>query len=495
MPTQQLRVHVANGSNLVAGNEVREGGYRVGVVQDIRPVALNGGAVGAELDLKLDQFAGAVPTDSTVRIRPRSALGLKYVELTRGLSKRTFPDGGVLPESQASYPVELDEVFDTFDQPTRDASRTNLDAFGSALAGRGPDLNRAIEGLPAFAGHLEAVTRNLSDPDTDLRSLFRELGDAARIVAPVSQVNARLFTTMATTFAAISRDEQALKDTIAKGPATLDEGTRSLREQRPFLNNVAAFSRDLNGAAVELRAALPTVNDAIEIGTPVTRRTVALSGRTERVLAAVRDLTAAPSTNAALRGLTATVTTLQPQLRYLGPYVTVCNTWNTFWTFTAEHLSSPDATGTSQRALVNSAPRTNDGVASAGANEFVTGRGQMQSGAKQLLHGNFYPAAVDDSGAADCEAGQQGYAARGNPFDDTPDNFYENAVVEGEFRTGGTRDRAGSGRRLVNSNGSQGPNYKTFDRQGKGHGRNAARVPTGQTFTRNPGGNGALIDP
>ncbi len=58
-------------------------------------------------------------------------------------------------------------------------------------------------------------------------------------------------------------------------------------------------------------------------------------------LSALQDLTTAPTTNGALRGLTATVTTLQPQLRFLGPFVTVCNHWNMFWTFTAEHFTAP----------------------------------------------------------------------------------------------------------------------------------------------------------
>ena len=95
---------------------------------------------------------------------------------------------------------------------------------------------------------------NLADPRTNIQGFFSELDDAARVVAPVSKTNARLFTTMADTFGAISRDRQALKDTIAKAPGTLDTGTRSLRVQRPFLEHTAALSTDLDAAAVELRA-------------------------------------------------------------------------------------------------------------------------------------------------------------------------------------------------------------------------------------------------
>ena len=84
---------------------------------------------------------------------------------------------------------------------------------------------------------------NLSAPQTDLQATSsRSSGDAARIVAPISKVNAQLFSDMATTFEAISRDEQALKDTISENVPTLRVGTRSLRVQRPFLDETAAFS-------------------------------------------------------------------------------------------------------------------------------------------------------------------------------------------------------------------------------------------------------------
>src|SRR6185503_20114588 len=89
VPTRQLKIEVSNGANLLPGNDVREGGQRIGVVEDMRPVRLPDGTTGAEAILKLDKVAGKIPVDSTVSIRPRSVLGLKYVELTRGTSKKT----------------------------------------------------------------------------------------------------------------------------------------------------------------------------------------------------------------------------------------------------------------------------------------------------------------------------------------------------------------------------------------------------------------------
>ena len=57
VPTRQLDVLVSNGANLVKGNEVRSGGFRVGVVTDMQPVMLPNHKVGARLTLKLDKKA------------------------------------------------------------------------------------------------------------------------------------------------------------------------------------------------------------------------------------------------------------------------------------------------------------------------------------------------------------------------------------------------------------------------------------------------------
>ncbi len=84
VPTYELKAHVPNGAQLVAGNEVREGGHRIGTITEITPNLRKDKTTGAELLMQLDAEAGPVPADSTVRIRPRSALGLKYVELERG---------------------------------------------------------------------------------------------------------------------------------------------------------------------------------------------------------------------------------------------------------------------------------------------------------------------------------------------------------------------------------------------------------------------------
>jgi ABC-type transporter Mla subunit MlaD len=380
-------------------------------VTDMRPVRLDDGSSGAEVTLELDKQHGDIPRDSLLRIRPRSALGPKNVAVTRGTSEEHFRNGDTVPVSQASSSTELDEVYEMFDAPTRTAAQENLRGWGDAFAGRGVALGRTLEELPPLMSSLEPVMATLADPETDLDGFVRELGDAARIVAPVSQENAALFTSMADTFEALGRDEQALEETIAKSPSTLDVGIRSFEVQRPFLTDLTAFARDFAGATEELKGALPPLNDAVRVGTPVQRRVPALNEEVRKTLGSVRELASSPGTNAALRGLTATVATLNPQLRFYGPYVTVCNSFTTFFTYLAEHFSEPDTTGSAQRALANVTGRQEDSLGSMGADEPANGEGVIE-GAPQYAQDQPYGAAIAPDGRADCEAGQRGFVER-----------------------------------------------------------------------------------
>jgi virulence factor Mce-like protein len=456
VPTRELKVNIADGSNLVAGNDVREGGFRIGLVSDLKPMQFSNGQVGAQLTLKLDQTNGKVPTDSTAAIRPRSVLGLKYVDLVKGTSSKTFPDGGTMPLTQTSVPVQFDEIFKAFDQKTRQAIQVSLAGYGDAFAGRGLALNQTIASLPELFRHLTPVAQYLSDPATGLTRFFTSLNAFMGTVAPLAQVNARLFTDMATTFEAISRDPNALESTIAQSPPTLDVSTDSLKTQQPFLVDLTTLGQHLTPATAALTAALPDIVPAIEAGTITLKRTPTLNAKLQQLMSALKNLAVAPGTNIALNGLVSTATTLNPVVRYLGPYVTVCNDWNYWWTYLAEHLSELTSFGTAQRALLNSTNGAQpNNVGAQGATGPMNGGGSdlNPQGGNGFLHSQNYGAAIDNQGNADCETGQRGYPKKLNNYDPQGRNLGVDPHTPG----------------------NQGPTYA-----GRAH------VPAGETFTRNP---------
>ena len=262
---------------------------------------------------------------------------------------------------------------------------------------------------------------NLADPRTNIQGFFSELDDAARVVAPVSKTNARLFTTMADTFGAISADKQALKDTIAKAPGTLDTGTRSLRVQRPFLEHTAALSADLDAAAVELRRALPDVNGALarrrrcsaactSSTSRCSRRSTRSTGssrrrrRTGRCAACRRPIGTRRAAGPLPRPVHHGLQRLELLLDDGGRAPLGARRHRQLAARAAEHR--PRRAG-------------HDAVGDEGANEFAHGQGAPPGTARART--STAPSTARPStpeGRADCGAGQTGYTMAGNPYRD-----------------------------------------------------------------------------
>ena len=419
VPTYLVRAEAPNGSNLVKGNEVRVGGFRVGVVEKIGTRTTEGGRAIALLDLKLDKTMEPIAADSQILIRPRSALGLKYVELTPGRSREKLDAGSTLPLSNASTPTELDDFLKVFNQQFRDDSRTALKGFGDALASRGPSLNASIGALGPFFRSLEPVMRTLNDPETELDEFFKQIGRAAAEVAPVARTQAELFTNMADTFEAFSRYPESLRATIEGSPPTLDVATRSFRVQRPFLIEFTDVSRRLRPAARELPRSLPAITRAFAVGRRILPRTVALNQQTADVFRALDDLTENPNTLLALEDITSLITVGEPLLNYVNPYITVCNYWNYFWHGLGEHFSEGDSVGTVQRTLFQEPGNETQDNRVSGATadrpadvptDVDPQRDETRDGMTyEVAHGQPYGPAVDAQGNADCQTGQWGY--------------------------------------------------------------------------------------
>ena len=417
VPTYQLDADVPNAANLVVGNDVRIGGTRVGSVDAIEPVVRRDGSVSARLSLKLERAIRPLPADSTVIVRPRSALGLKYVQIRRGRSARKLEDGATIPLRQATpKPVEFDEVLNTFDDRTRAAGRTNIDEFGTALAGRGADLNRTIEDVNPLLLNLVPVMRNLSDPRTRLAETVQALGRVAGVVAPAAETQAALFRNLDTTFAALARVAGPLQQTIEGGPPALDAAIRDLPVTRPFLADTEGLFRDLRPGVAALRTAAPTLADALQIGTPVLRRSPQLSARLEPAFRSIQRLADDPLVVLGVRDLTNTARILNPTLATLTPVQTACNYITLWFRNVSSLLSEGGATGTTQRFIIIATPQ---GPNNEGGPSSAPANGPNRD---NFLHSNPYPNTASPGETQECEAANEPFLVGRQVIGNVPGN-------------------------------------------------------------------------
>jgi virulence factor Mce-like protein len=424
VPTYELNAELPSGGKLVKGNEVRVGGFRVGVVKEIEPkvTKVNGERRSVAVAvLSLDKKIEPLARDTQFRVRPRSALGLKYIELQPGRSKATWQSGDTVPVKQSSEPLEFEDLFSTFDRDTRPNIQNATDGFGNAFAGRGQSINRAIEALNPFFKALTPVMQNLSAERTELDQFFLQIGRASAQAAPVARTQALLFTDMADTFAAISANPRALQDTIEKGAPTMDVSIDSFRVQRPFMADFTDLSARLRPAAQELPRSLPAINRAFKVGTPVLPHTVELNENLEKAFGEAEDLFENPNTLLALKDLTTALTVSRPAIEFIAPYQTVCNDLNYYVHPLGEAQSvvqtGPTGGGTvlnQNMKIPNSHQQNNYGTMGSRPWDILSDQKPQEAQDSRgnplfRLYAPPYQPAIDAQGNADCQLGQNGY--------------------------------------------------------------------------------------
>jgi phospholipid/cholesterol/gamma-HCH transport system substrate-binding protein len=406
VPTYELKAQVPSAANLVVGNDVRIGGSRVGFVSEINAERRDDGSTIAVLTLTLEKSVAPLPRDSTLIIRPRSALGLKYVELTRGTDARGYADGATIPIAAATpRPVEFDEVLSMFDEKTRQAAADNTTGFGDAFAGRGESINTAIGAFRPLLRDIVPVAKNLASPDTNLQRFIAALGRTAAIVAPAAEQQAELFVNLDTTFAALRDVNPFIQESITEGVPALDAAIRSFPIQRPFLRNTELLMHELRPGAAALRQFAPTIADALAEGIKVLPRTPPFNEQLASLLEELERFAEDPQVPRGLRATTTALNELQPTLHFVTPAQTQCNYVTLFFRNVASHLSEGDTkNGTWQRFIIVPTPQgpNNEGSPSSAPANGPTDANRLRS--------NPYPHTAAPGQPRECEAGNE-------PFD------------------------------------------------------------------------------
>jgi virulence factor Mce-like protein len=435
--TYDIQAEIPDAAGLIVGNDVRKGGSRVGFVSAIKPREGTDGSAGATISIKLNQKDSPLPQDTRVEVRPKSVLGLKYVQLTAGRSKTMMRAGTTIPLQYAGgVPVELDDLFNTFDEPTRKASGENLVEFGTALAGRGDELNATIAGLRPLLVHAEPALRTLSDPSTGLARLFPALERVAAEVAPVAQSQANLITGLSRTFTALDRVRGPLQQTIAYGPAALRAGATEFPRQARFLNASTELFRRLRPAFSSFADASPGIAGALTAGTPALRRSPALNTRLVKTLGSLEDFGNDPKVLQGLAQLGSTAQVLKPTAAYIAPAQTTCNYITLLTRNLASVLSESTQNGSALRTGPVILPEAADSEAGPAAKPANGPAVVPKSIVNQplpgdsFLHSNPYPNTAAPGQPKECEAGNEKYVPGKQVIGNTPAD--EGIVTEGQ---------------------------------------------------------------
>lgn len=386
VPTERVTVTLPDAERLVEGNDVRIGGQRVGFIDRLEPRVDAGGRVSAVASLTLEPSAAEIGPDAQVRVRARSPLGLKYLEI---VPDRTATRATRLDRRRQDRPVELDDVLDTFDAGTRRATQQLLADLSGGLASRGGDLNLALAELPGAARGLARVTRALAAPATDLDGLIVGLSDTAAALAPVGGSLRRTIVHLDRTVVAIAAERRALERTLDELPETERVATSAFVEAAPTLGRAARLARALSRGTPFLPAAARDLADAASAAPRNLRATLPLSDALAARLGELGGLARRPATNGSIRRLTDTVGVLRDVLPAITPFQTECNYLGVWFRNVNSATGEGDRNGHWFR--FGTVAKLEEQV--------------QRSEPAEDLHSNPYPAMV----AGDCEAGNEPY--------------------------------------------------------------------------------------
>ena len=182
----QVSVHFPTANGLIEGSDVFFGGVKVGtvarIVVDGTPPEDNGNSSftapsqTATVTVSIKKDYAPLHQGATAAIRPKSLLGEKYVAMTVGdPSRPIIGDSSTLPASATSVNVELDQLVNVFDAPTRAQLQKLIDSLGIGLTGQGRNTNQTFQVGRQDLTNLGNVTDVLQARDAELRRVIEAL--------------------------------------------------------------------------------------------------------------------------------------------------------------------------------------------------------------------------------------------------------------------------------------------------------------------------------
>jgi ABC-type transporter Mla subunit MlaD len=423
VPKYTLYLQMRNASEVTRNAEVHMGGALVGTVTKVTPVRDAAGQPIALLTMSLHKDVQPLSVDSTFDVRLKGAIGLKYIDLTKGTSTRTFRDGGTVPFSQSHAEVDLDQVLSMFDPPTRTGVRSSTTGFSDALAGRGSDINSAIGAFVPLVRDLGPVARNLASPRTNLGGFFRGLEAFSGALQPVAQTQADLYVNLDTTFRALAPVAVPfLQNWISETPPTFTTVINDSPSEQAFLLDTAALFSELRPGFATLNQSAPVLADAFAAGTRNLPGTKQLDARLLTLSQRLGRFSQTPAVSGGLDRLTQTIKSLGPPLSFLTPAQSTCNYVSLFLRNTGSLLQERFGNGTALRFNVVVIDDVLGGEAVPASRPYTSeASGPSASGnngESGPLHVNPYPNTASPGQKHECAAGNETYVAGsliGNP--------------------------------------------------------------------------------
>ncbi len=307
----QFEASFPDAQQLAPQSDVRIAGVSVGTVVNTS-LDPQGNRTIATVQMN-NQFA-PVHVNASAILREKTILGETYIELTPGTPGSPWlRDGAMLARSRVTSAVQLDDVFDALDKPTRQAFQAWQQELAKAVKGNAQNLNDVLGNLPTFAADGTDILRVLDVEHAAVVRLSVNGGTVFSALTRNQTALRNLITTAETTFATTAANNNALAATFKDFPAFLDQTKATMTRLQAFATNTDPLVRELQPVANDLG---PTLR-ALRVLSPDLKSLFFHLGPLITV-----SRTGLPALRDVLNGTTPLLAQLGPFLEQLNPILT-----------------------------------------------------------------------------------------------------------------------------------------------------------------------------
>jgi virulence factor Mce-like protein len=305
----RFKVAFPYAQELATPAQVRIAGVNVGKVVQTQ---YDGNRTLATIQMQ-NQYA-PIKRDTRAILRIKTILGETYVQLSPGRPHSPpLPDGATLPTGQVQQAVQLDDIFNALNAPTRLAFQQWQTALGKAVQGNDANLNFVFGNLPVFATDAGTTMQVLDVQHAAVVQLIRESAVVFDALTRNETALRNLITTGETTFATTAANNKALAATFHVFPTFLFESRKTMARVQSFALNTDPLLRELEPVANALG---PTMH-AVQVLSPYLR---SLFVELRPLIQASK--TGLPAIASVLRGASPLLDHLGPFLEQLNPVFT-----------------------------------------------------------------------------------------------------------------------------------------------------------------------------
>jgi phospholipid/cholesterol/gamma-HCH transport system substrate-binding protein len=260
----QFKASFAEATQLAQEADVRVSGVTVGRVKKIEL----GDDGRSEATIEVKEKYAPVRSDARAILRQKTLLGETYIEMTPGTKGAPLlEEGDKLQTKNVASTVELDEIFRSFDKPTRRAFQVWQQEVAEGIKGRGGDFSDALGNLEPFAEDTNKVLEILNSQEAATKKLVRDTGVFFEALTENDTQLADLIVNSNRVWGTTAQRDQEIRETFIALPTFIDESKKALRRLEsyaantdPLVTRLHPWARATSDTLVSLKRALPDFN-------------------------------------------------------------------------------------------------------------------------------------------------------------------------------------------------------------------------------------------